>query len=88
MKRLFLTFLLFVVIITLSQCGGSEPLSPKELVQERCTRCHTLAPIESSSKNRHEWESTVYRMIQKGAKLSDEEARRAIDYLVETYGTD
>ncbi len=86
MRRLGLTFVSFVVIIiAAAQCGG-KPLSPEKLLEERCTRCHTLAPIQAAGKTRHEWESTVYRMISKGARLSDQEAETVIDYLAENYG--
>ena len=73
--------------IILGACGGKQP-SPEELVQERCTKCHTLAPIEVARKTRQDWESTVYRMIEKGARLNDREAWKVIDYLSRVYGSE
>jgi hypothetical protein len=73
--------------IILGACGGKQP-SPEELVQERCTKCHTLAPIEVARKTRQDWESTVYRMLSKGARLSDKEAQEVVNYLGRVYGTE
>jgi rubredoxin len=39
-----------------------------------------------AQKTPTEWESTVYRMISKGARLNDREAREVIDYLSRVYG--
>jgi hypothetical protein len=75
------------VSLLLIACGGRQP-SPEELVQARCTRCHTLAPIEVSQKTQQEWNLTVSRMIQHGARLSDREAQSVVDYLSDTYGTE
>jgi len=68
------------------RCRGTVP--PEQLLEERCTRCHTLAPIEVARKSPEDWERTVYRMIGKGARLSDAEADRVIEYLNQRYGTD
>jgi hypothetical protein len=73
--------------IILGACGGKQP-SPEELVQERCTKCHTLAPIKVARKTHQEWESTVYRMIKKGARLSDKEAQEVINYLSRVHGAE
>lgn len=68
----------------LGQCGSSQ--TGEQLVQQRCTKCHTLGPIEVAHKTRKEWEDTVYRMIQRGANLSDAEAQKVIDYLAQAHG--
>ena len=73
--------------IILGACGGKQP-SPEELIQERCTKCHTLAPIEVARKTRQDWEFTVYRMIEKGTRLNDREAWKVIDYLSRVYGSE
>jgi len=78
-------FTLFCLVISLVACVGREP-APKRLVTERCTRCHTLAPIEVAHKTHREWETTIYRMMDKGARLDSREAKAVIDYLSQTYG--
>ena len=75
------------LITVVGGCGGKR-LSPEELVQERCTKCHTLAPIEVAQKTRQEWEHTVQQMISRGARLNEREAQEVIDYLSSTYGAE
>jgi cytochrome c5 len=62
------------------------PAEGQVLLEERCTVCHSLARVESAQKTREEWASTVDRMIDRGAQLSDGERTVVIDYLAETYG--
>ena len=62
--------------------------SGKELVQDRCTKCHNLFPVEAARKTSREWRITVSRMIKYGARLSNKEIRILIDYLTDTYGPD
>ena len=78
-----LAVILFLSMVA-GGCGTTQ--SPESLVQDRCTGCHTLAPIEAARKTGQEWERTVYRMIRRGARLSDREAQAVIDYLSEAYG--
>jgi hypothetical protein len=57
----------------------------QDLVEAKCTRCHTLAPIEVQGRTRVEWDAVVQRMIEHGADLSAGQAQRVVDYLAETY---
>jgi len=77
--------------------GGEEPPAPpaeetagdlggEELLEARCTRCHSLDRVKTASKTQAEWEATVERMRGKGAELTDEEADILSEYLAETYG--
>jgi len=56
------------------------------LVQDRCTKCHTLERVTSAKKNADQWTQTVNRMISNGAQLTDQEKQVVIDYLAKTYG--
>ena len=90
-RRLFwvpFTLLGLITVIALSAmsaCGGK---SPEELVEERCVGCHALTIVETSQKTREEWEVTVLRMVERGARLNDRQAQEIIDYLSSTYGLD
>ena len=70
-------------------CGGAkEPASDvdgKALVEERCTVCHNLQTVSGAKKSRDAWQSTVERMIGKGAQLNDAEKAAVVDYLTEAY---
>ena len=68
----------------LAGCGLRA--SGENLVQSQCTRCHTLAPIEVKGRTEAQWQDVVYRMIEHGANLSNNQAERVIEYLAENYG--
>lgn len=93
----FLILFASLVILALAvACGGQEQpgdvpppsstTSGAELLQDRCTRCHSLDRVRASSKTQAEWEATVARMRGKGAELTDAEAQVLIEHLAETYG--
>jgi cytochrome c5 len=65
--------------------GASATLTDAEtIIRERCTVCHTSERIVPSRHDRPGWESTVDRMIGKGAKLSAAERVTLIDYLAKS----
>ncbi|MDP2180974.1 MAG: hypothetical protein Q8K99_00190 [Actinomycetota bacterium] len=59
--------------------GSSEPSA--ELVQQKCTLCHTIDRVEQASKSREEWVSTVDRMKTNGLVVTDEEYGLIVDFL-------
>jgi hypothetical protein len=91
LKALIVASLVMVLGVLLAACGGSNQdssgsLDGKTLVEERCTRCHGLETVTGASKTKEEWQTTVERMVGKGANLDAEEQEIVIDYLAETYG--
>jgi cytochrome c5 len=58
----------------------------KVLLETRCVGCHDLGPVEKEKADRAGWEKVVDDMIEKGAKLNDEEKATLLDYLAENYG--
>jgi cytochrome c5 len=83
--------LLLILGLVLAACGSAEDapagteLDGKALVEERCTVCHNLQTVTSAKKSRDAWQSTVERMIDKGAELNDAETTVVVDYLTEAY---
>lgn len=55
------------------------------LLEERCSVCHPSARPKSKQKTPEQWETTVNRMMGKGARLSEEEKTTLLDYLSKTY---
>ncbi|MFL7793156.1 MAG: hypothetical protein AB8I69_13515 [Anaerolineae bacterium] len=92
---LSITSLILLLSALLAACGGStDPqdtsapagtLDGKALVEERCTQCHNLDRVTSTSKTNEEWQANVERMVNTGAKLSAEEQSVVIEYLAEMY---
>jgi cytochrome c5 len=63
-----------------STAGGGEAL-----LNERCTKCHSLGRVTSAKKTAADWENTVTRMVGKGASLTSEEQKVLVEYLAKTY---
>ena len=55
------------------------------LLQERCTKYHSLDRVEAAKKTADEWKATVERMVGKGARLSAAEQEALSKYLPDTY---
>lgn len=55
----------------------------EELLQNRCTQCHTLEVVEHSQKTEKEWLVTIENMVDYGANLTLEEQEVLARYLSE-----
>lgn len=68
---------------TLGPTSSPKAASPDgpSVLQDRCTQCHSLAPIQRVKKTRAEWAKTLSRMESLGAKMSDAEKTILLDYL-------
>ena len=75
---------LAAVLVVAATAGCSGPPG-NSLVESRCTRCHNLDVVRTSSKTAALWELTVDRMILRGATLDDQERTLVIDYLSKQY---
>ncbi len=56
------------------------------LLAERCSVCHSTERVTQAHKTADEWDTTVTRMISKGAQLTEAEKSALVDYLATTYG--
>jgi hypothetical protein len=88
-------------VLIIASCGSNptEVVSPpseqepidqptldgQSLVEDRCTECHNLTRTTNAAKSAEEWQTTVERMVSKGANLSPAEQEVVIQYLAETY---
>ena len=72
------------------QRPGNTPAMPamtaamqagRTLMEKQCTRCHALYDPEETKKSYTAWESTVERMIGKGARLNKQEQQQVLAYL-------
>jgi cytochrome c551/c552 len=55
------------------------------LTENKCKICHELAHIRRAQLSRGEWEDNVRNMKERGAPLTDEDARVILDYLATYY---
>jgi glyoxylase-like metal-dependent hydrolase (beta-lactamase superfamily II) len=58
----------------------------QRLVAAACTTCHNIARINNKQGDREAWTTTVTRMKNAGAEITDEQVPLVIDYLVRTGG--
>lgn len=68
---------------------GVQPAANSEgaaLLDQRCSVCHSPDRAKQAPRSKIDWETTVTRMIGKGAQLSDAEKQTLVDYLAKTYG--
>jgi hypothetical protein len=96
MQRLFVTVggtLLFVAPLILVQAptGAAQAAGPDavatNLVTTVCASCHTLDRVKNKVAEKDAWTTTVTRMKDKGAGLSDEQVPLVVEYLTRAAGT-
>jgi hypothetical protein len=85
----FLVFFLMLLVVacgSAASSGGEESGDGEALLQDRCTACHSLDRVTRAHKSSEEWQQNVTRMVNKGAKLSEDEQAVLVQYLTETNG--
>ena len=64
----------------------SDP-EAKRLLDRACTVCHTLDRVDQSRYAEERWRVLAVDMRERGAKLSDEELERLVEWLGRVWGT-
>lgn len=86
MKKLLLSMVVAgFVLSTIPTAIVSAGTEGANLLEERCSVCHPSSRPKSKQKTLEQWETTVNRMMGKGAKLSEEERAVLLDFLSKTY---
>jgi len=72
---------------SIEQLGTTFDLTTtKELFEDVCTQCHTLANVENSPPaNEQEATALVERMVDNGQDVTNEEFEQVVFYLIKTY---
>ncbi len=84
------TCLAALILIALLACGALALFRATEseevvLIRDECdTSCHGLDQVREADLSYEGWRSTVIRMENHGADLTDEERETVIDYLANT----
>jgi hypothetical protein len=58
----------------------------KALVVRACTSCHQASQIVAKRLTPEEWDVTLGKMIDRGARLTEAEQDEVYDYLVKYFG--
>jgi len=82
------------VVLASGAFAGEETIQLKdgagrELAASRCVICHSLDYIQMNAEvmDRAKWEKSVRKMIDFGAPISGEDARKIVDYLTAQYSS-
>jgi hypothetical protein len=78
-----ITIILLSALLALSPVIVLGSDSPKDIIEQKCSTCHSTARVYSTKKSEEEWTNTVDRMISYGAKLSGNDREAIIHYLSE-----
>ena len=66
---------------------GAENAGPgREILQRKCAQCHAATMWTALKQDRRAWESTLYRMVGRGALWTPEEIGAMADYLAQIRG--
>jgi len=58
----------------------------KEVLLSKCFQCHTPGMWMDHRQDRRGWESTIFRMVGRGALWTEDEIKAMADYLAAVYG--
>jgi len=58
----------------------------KDVLVSKCFQCHAPTMWMDQRQDRRAWESTLYRMVGRGALWTQDEIKQMADYLGSTYG--
>ncbi len=58
----------------------------KTVLLSKCFQCHTPTMWMDHRQDRRGWESTLYRMVGRGALWSEDDIKAMADYLSAVYG--
>lgn len=59
----------------------------KDLLEQRCTACHSLDSTTSKKLGQSEWNQIVSQMVSLGAQLSPTEREGLVEYLAANFGS-
>ncbi len=88
-RRLGATCLLLVMAMSAhAEAPVALPNGPGRAEVERtCSACHSLENILRTRRSRAQWSALIDLMIQRGARVSDEDIDVIADYLAQHFGS-
>jgi cytochrome c5 len=69
-----------------AQVAGLPDLPGRDVLTRRCMQCHQMSMWTALRQDRKAWESTVYRMVGRGALWTEDDIRAMADYLARIRG--
>ena len=66
--------------------AGFPDAPGKDVLVSKCFQCHSPNMWMGLRQDRRAWESTLYRMVGRGALWTEEDIKAMADYLAAVYG--
>ena len=66
--------------------AGFPDAPGKDVLVSKCFQCHSPSMCMDQRQDRRAWESTLYRMVGRGALWTQDEIKQMADYLGDVYG--
>jgi len=66
--------------------AAATPSSGQQILQRKCAQCHAATMWTALRQDRRSWESTLYRMVGRGALWTPDEINAMADYLTQIRG--
>lgn len=89
-RKLALAAAALPCLAAFAQQPRSAPAFPdapgKDVLLAKCFQCHGPNMWRAQRQDRRAWESTLYRMVGRGALWTEDEIRQMADYLGAAYG--
>ncbi len=63
------------------QASALPDLPGRDVLTRRCMQCHQMSMWTALHQDRKAWESTIYRMVGRGALWTEDDIRAMADYL-------
>ncbi|HPI93531.1 MAG TPA: hypothetical protein PLT09_07250 [Deltaproteobacteria bacterium] len=73
-----------VLAAVLWGCPGGKP----EIIEQKCSTCHSTSVVYAKKRTVDEWGRLVYGMKIRGLKLSAEEEKQVLGALAKHYSID
>lgn len=68
------------------QASALPDLPGRDVLTRRCMQCHQMSMWTALHQDRKAWESTIYRMVGRGALWTEDDIRAMADYLARIRG--
>ena len=68
------------------QTSALPDLPGRDVLTRRCMQCHQMSMWTALHQDRRAWESTIYRMVGRGALWPEDDIRAMADYLARIRG--
>lgn len=69
-----------------AQASALPDLPGRDVLTKKCTQCHQMSMWTALHQDHKAWESTLYRMVGRGALWTEDDIRTMADYLARARG--